>query len=391
MSKTLSLKKISNLSDEYIKNLLTLNNIEYEKDKSSLNCYNSSVLFLKADRFVINSKNDEGETLLMLSCKKGDYKTVNILLKNKNIDVNLQDNKGYTALMYASCSGEIFFNPVSVWIENTSNYQDIVRMLLNVNNINVNLKNNEEKDLFNNIRGGNNALMLASNKLFSEIISLLLKSNIDVNDTNMSGDNALTVILSGPFNRAYTRDDRILNKTVKLLIDAGIDINHKNNGGKTIFDLFDVEMYRKHNKKTLKTLRDALKSGKPFDKEDLSKGLIVKFKASNGIKLGKLVYLNPKKAKIQTPENSIWDVPYVNIVDISNNQKEDNKKFKKIPSKKDFKVGQILKLKQESDTVEGMITKLNPKKIIVTVGDKEYSIPYLDIQKLLVSDIDDTL
>lgn len=259
MSKTLSLKKISNLPNEYIKNLLTLNNIEYEKDKSSLNCYNSSVLFLKADHFIINSKNDEGETLLMLSCKKGDYETVNILLKNKNIDVNLQDNKGYTALMYASCSGEIYLSPTG-WTENTSNYQKIVKMLLRVNDINVNLKNNKEKDIFtNNIKGGNNALMLASSKLFSGIISLLLKSNIDINDTNMSGDNALTVILSG-FNRVYTREDRFLNKTVKLLIDAGIDIDHKNNEGKTIFDLFNIEMYRKYNKITLKTLRDASKS-----------------------------------------------------------------------------------------------------------------------------------
>lgn len=112
-------------------------------------------------------------------------------------------------------------------------------------------------------------------------------------------------------------------------------------------------------------------------KEKLRKELIIKYKGSNGIKLGKIYDLNPVKAKIQTLQNIILIIPYINIVGISDEQEEDDKKFGKILSKKDFKVGKMAKFKgQKGVVIEGIIEKLNPKKAIIKKGNIVYTVPY---------------
>lgn len=118
-------------------------------------------------------------------------------------------------------------------------------------------------------------------------------------------------------------------------------------------------------------IRDAI------PKEKLRKGLIIKYKDSNDIKLAKIYDLNPTRAKIQTLQNIIFIIPYKNIVGISNKQKEDDKKFAKMLSKKDFKVGQMAKFKgKKGSVIEGVIQKLNPKKAVIKHLNITYTVPY---------------
>ena len=50
----------------------------------------------------INHQNEEGNTALMLASEGGHYHVVELLLLNKDLNINIQDNNGMTALMFAS-------------------------------------------------------------------------------------------------------------------------------------------------------------------------------------------------------------------------------------------------------------------------------------------------
>ena len=77
---------------------------------------------------------------------KNDKKIVKLLLSNANVDINLQNLKGKTALMIAVEEKHI----------------ELVKLLLD-SEANVNLKDND----------GKTALMLAIEKNYAEIIELL--------------------------------------------------------------------------------------------------------------------------------------------------------------------------------------------------------------------------
>lgn len=80
--------------------------------------------------------------------------------KHKDIDVNLQNGDGNTALMLTMDNG----------------YIKIVEILLQITNIDVNLKNSD----------GNTAIMIASNRGYIEIVEIMSKhKDIDVNLQNI--------------------------------------------------------------------------------------------------------------------------------------------------------------------------------------------------------------
>ena len=93
----------------------------------------------------INSQNSIGETLLNLACKNGDLNSVQVLLKDPEIYVNLPDIFGYSPLMTAI----------------KHNYIEIIVLLLSYKYLNVNF-------------GDSAPLKLAATLKNTEIIQLLL-------------------------------------------------------------------------------------------------------------------------------------------------------------------------------------------------------------------------
>lgn len=152
------------------------------------------------------------------------------------VDVNAQDN-GYTALMYA-----VFYN-----------HENIVKLLLQVPNININARNNN----------GWTALMFASKMGNQNIVKLLLNnSDIDVNVNTIDGtalslaaqygeEDVVKLLLQVPGIEIDARADygitalmkasKMSNHNIaKLLLEAGADPNIKSETGKTALDFASV-------------------------------------------------------------------------------------------------------------------------------------------------------
>jgi ankyrin repeat protein len=118
--------------------------------------------------------------ILLFSCryskKLSSDKIVEMLLEHPKIDVNLQNNNGWTALMVASRTS------------NTDSTEETVKMLLEHSKIDVNLQN----------KNGWTALMIASrtsntNSTENTVKMLLEHPNIDINLQSTDKWNALTL------------------------------------------------------------------------------------------------------------------------------------------------------------------------------------------------------
>ena len=70
------------------------------------------------------------------AAKEGDLKVVKELLKRSDIDVNIQNIDGNTALIWASYEGHL----------------DIVKELLKRSDIDLNIKDNDDKDFFDYLK-----------------------------------------------------------------------------------------------------------------------------------------------------------------------------------------------------------------------------------------------
>ncbi len=75
----------------------------------------------------VNVQDDEGRTALMFAARWGNEKPVELLLKHPGIKVNMQDEGGWTALMLAA-----------FW-----EHKKCVELLLNHPKIDVNVRNND--------------------------------------------------------------------------------------------------------------------------------------------------------------------------------------------------------------------------------------------------------
>ena len=159
---------------------------------------------------LIETKDKENNTALILASKFGYIEVVKILIEN-GADINAKDNGGTTALMNASTEDDYI------------NYE-ICKLLIE-NGANVN-----DKDL-----QGANALIYGSTflKWDLSIIKLLIDSGIEINTQNKDGYTALMeATISGNY------------ETVKLLIENGADINIKNNDGKIALDFAEENDYK---------------------------------------------------------------------------------------------------------------------------------------------------
>ena len=111
----------------------------------------------------INDKDDKGRTALIYASMSVDLETVKYLIE-KGADVNAKDNNGSTALMDASSGGCL----------------EIIKYLIE-KGADVNAKDNN----------GSTALIYASRKGHLETVEYLLEKGADVNIKNNNGETAL--------------------------------------------------------------------------------------------------------------------------------------------------------------------------------------------------------
>ena len=129
-------------------------------------------VLLQHEGINVNVQNEKGDTALMLAAKEGNLAIVKELLRHKEIDVNVQNNIGQTVLMLA-----VYESP----------NLEIVKELLKRKEIDVNLQD----------RNGNTALILTNYVSKYDrrqaVEELLEHDEIDVNVQNKDGDTTLMV------------------------------------------------------------------------------------------------------------------------------------------------------------------------------------------------------
>ena len=135
---------------------------------------------LESGLFDVNMKDNDGKTALMYAVDRGDYNTVKLLLDN-GADVNMKYNYGRTALMYAVDRGD--YNTIKLLLDNGAD---------------VNMQN----------KYGRTALMYAVGREDYNTVKLLLDNGADVNMKNNDGDTALD------YAKEYERTEiiELLNK-----------------------------------------------------------------------------------------------------------------------------------------------------------------------------------
>jgi len=149
---------------------------------------------------IINVRDENGFTALMYASDKGYTDTVKLLVE-KGADINFQHREeGYTALTLASQEG----------------HTEIVRLLVDA----------EAKLDIQEINGFT-ALIYASSYGHTEIVEILIQkgAKLDIQDINFYD----TALIRASY-RGHT-------EIVRLLLEKGADINLKNKDGKTAIDL----------------------------------------------------------------------------------------------------------------------------------------------------------
>jgi len=172
--------------------------------------FNETILYNKNNNFNLiekllshpifkNVSNEFRESDILIKALKNENKPLIKWLLTMNINLNVQDDQGMTALMYASKSPQLLFA------------------------LNVLLKNNED-DFYSLIdENGENAFFHAVHNL--EGFDLLLKSKMVkvVNQLNSNGDSVLT----------YCCRCGIYEPVLSLIVNANVDPNIFNNEEKT--------------------------------------------------------------------------------------------------------------------------------------------------------------
>ena len=186
---------------DIITELLKHSNIDVNKnsllisvcsDKKPGNDFIASLL-LENKNVNVNIQDDEGLTPLMHAFHVGNKFLVSKLLENNNVDVNIQDENGRTALMYASDERNDF----------------LVSKLLENNKINVNIQ--DEK--------GRTALMYASRVENDFLVSKLLENNhVDVNIQDENGMTALMYAQEEEIKKIF--NSKIPSEQVQKQIDS---------------------------------------------------------------------------------------------------------------------------------------------------------------------------
>lgn len=184
-----------------------------EKDGDDKNAFTWAIFKDKLD--IAKLLHDEGidtnivdhndYTSLMHSVLNNDLETVVFLISLENIDVNTKNDDGDTALMLACEESQL----------------NIVKELIKAN-ANPNIKN--KKSVY--------ALLLIES--FDILAELLVIPNIDVNAQDYDGNTLLHNCLSSDFSTDSLLQEYIFDNPELLLKNPNTDLNIKNNNGDTI-------------------------------------------------------------------------------------------------------------------------------------------------------------
>uniref|UniRef100_A0A8C9VE50 Euchromatic histone-lysine N-methyltransferase 1b n=1 Tax=Scleropages formosus TaxID=113540 RepID=A0A8C9VE50_SCLFO len=154
-----------------------------------------TVRYLLRAGAIVNHKDVEGSTCLHLAAKIGHYDIVKHLLDTESIDINCQDDGGWTAMIWAT----------------EYKHVDEVKLLLS-RGADINIRDKEE----------NICLHWAAFSGCVDIAEILLGSRCDLHAVNIHGDSPLHIA---------ARENRL--DCVMLFLARGADVNLKNREGET--------------------------------------------------------------------------------------------------------------------------------------------------------------
>ncbi|XP_067327959.1 histone-lysine N-methyltransferase EHMT1 isoform X2 [Anolis sagrei] len=144
---------------------------------------------------LVDPKDAEGSTCLHLAAKKGHYDVVQYLLTNEEMDVNCQDDGGWTPMIWAT----------------EYKHVELVKLLL-AKGSDINIRDNEE----------NICLHWAAFSGCVDIAEILLAAKCDLHAVNIHGDSPLHIA---------ARENRY--ECVVLFLSRGSDVTLKNKEGET--------------------------------------------------------------------------------------------------------------------------------------------------------------
>lgn len=154
-----------------------------------------SVRYLVRAGALLDPKDSEGSTCLHLASKKGHFDVVKYLLSNEHMDVNCQDDGGWTPMIWAT----------------EYKHLELVKLLLSCG-ADVNIRDNEE----------NICLHWAAFAGSVEIAGILLDSKCDLRAVNIHGDSPLHIA---------ARENRY--ECVTLFLAHGAEVSLRNREGET--------------------------------------------------------------------------------------------------------------------------------------------------------------
>ena len=159
------------INDDVLKSVIKTFFVESSFSKKYILDNLKWILENNLEKYFIELKSEVGNTILIIAIIE-DYTTDIVkLLLDRGAKIDEKNNKGQTAMMFASLKG----------------FKEIVKLLLDYG-ANVDEKNNE----------GYTAMMFASLKGFKEVVKLLLDYGAEVDEKNNKGFNA---ILCALFNK----------------------------------------------------------------------------------------------------------------------------------------------------------------------------------------------
>ena len=189
----------------------------------------------------VNKVNEAGMTPFLAAAKNNPHRDVLVLLRNKGANPYYRTKDGWTALMYASVYNE---NP------------NVIELLTYLGR-DLNIQNNK----------GNTALLLAVKNRRTDAVRILLRSGARVNVQNDKGDTTLKLLFENGYqnydyrifrmiiNRGanlnlryengrtiiYDAIDQGRNNAISLLLENGADVNIRDDEGLTPFQFALIE------------------------------------------------------------------------------------------------------------------------------------------------------
>ena len=122
---------------------------------------------LRSPKIDVNIKDDEGKTAFMWACINGSLEVAKRMLNIRGLDFNHRDHQGHSAFMLSCIKGRT----------------EIVDMLLKCHKLDFNIRDDT----------GKNALMLSCHGGWTSIVEKLLANpTIDINCRDVNGNSALT-------------------------------------------------------------------------------------------------------------------------------------------------------------------------------------------------------